>query len=42
MQLIPETQQRFGVTRPFDPEQNIKEALPTSSGCTPISMATGP
>ncbi len=24
MQLIPETQQRFGVTRPFDPEQNIK------------------
>ncbi|MGL5326480.1 MAG: lytic transglycosylase domain-containing protein [Aeromonas sp.] len=24
MQLIPETQQRFGVTRPFDPAQNIK------------------
>ncbi|HHQ4708060.1 TPA: lytic transglycosylase domain-containing protein [Aeromonas veronii] len=24
MQLIPETQQRFGVTQPFDPAQNIK------------------
>ncbi len=24
MQLIPETQLRFGVTRPFDPAQNIK------------------
>lgn len=24
MQLIPETQQRFGVTHPFDPAQNIK------------------
>ena len=27
MQLIPATQERFGVTRPFDPEQNIKGAL---------------
>ena len=24
MQLVPETQQRFGVTQPFDPAQNIK------------------
>lgn len=27
MQLIPATQERFGVTRPFDAEQNIKGAL---------------
>lgn len=27
MQLIPATQERFGVTRPFDPEQNIRGAL---------------
>ncbi|VEG97794.1 lytic transglycosylase catalytic subunit subunit [Aeromonas encheleia] len=27
MQLIPETQQRFGVTRPFDAEQNIRGAM---------------
>ncbi len=27
MQLIPATQARFGVTRPFDPEQNIRGAL---------------
>ncbi|QHC07003.1 transglycosylase SLT domain-containing protein [Aeromonas veronii] len=27
MQLIPETQQRFGVTRPFDPAQNIKGGI---------------
>ena len=27
MQLIPETQERFGVTKPFDPEQNIKGGL---------------
>ena len=27
MQLIPATQERFGVARPFDPEQNIKGAL---------------
>ncbi|MBL8428577.1 MAG: transglycosylase SLT domain-containing protein [Dechloromonas sp.] len=27
MQLIPATQERFGVTQPFDPEQNIKGAL---------------
>ena len=27
MQLIPATQQRFGVTRPFDAEQNIKGAM---------------
>ena len=27
MQLIPATQERFGVTRPFDPEQNVKGAL---------------
>jgi soluble lytic murein transglycosylase-like protein len=27
MQLIPATQERFGVTRPFDPEQNIKGAM---------------
>ena len=27
MQLIPETQARFGVTRPFDPEQNIRGAM---------------
>ncbi|MFB2865871.1 lytic transglycosylase domain-containing protein [Aeromonas sp. MdU4] len=27
MQLIPETQQRFGVTHPFDPEQSIKGGL---------------
>ncbi|MBL8394319.1 MAG: lytic transglycosylase domain-containing protein [Candidatus Accumulibacter sp.] len=27
MQLIPATQQRFGVSRPFDPEQNIRGAL---------------
>lgn len=27
MQLIPATQVRFGVTRPFDPEQNIRGAM---------------
>ena len=27
MQLIPETQQRFGVTSPFDAEQNIRGAM---------------
>ncbi|MHA7002312.1 lytic transglycosylase domain-containing protein [Aeromonas schubertii] len=27
MQLIPETQARFGVTKPFDPEQNIRGAM---------------
>lgn len=27
MQLIPDTQARFGVTRPFDPESNIKGGL---------------
>jgi soluble lytic murein transglycosylase-like protein len=27
MQLIPATQERFGVTSPFDPEQNIRGAL---------------
>jgi Transglycosylase SLT domain len=27
MQLIPETQERFGVKKPFDPEQNIKGGL---------------
>lgn len=27
MQLIPETQARFGVTRPFDAEQNIRGAM---------------
>lgn len=27
MQLIPATQERFGVTRPFDAEQNIKGAM---------------
>lgn len=27
MQLIPATQARFGVTRPFDPEQNIRGAM---------------
>ena len=27
MQLIPDTQERFGVTKPFDPEQNIKGGL---------------
>ncbi len=27
MQLIPDTQERFGVTRPFDPESNIKGGL---------------
>lgn len=27
MQLIPATQQRFGVTRPFDAEQNIRGAM---------------
>lgn len=27
MQLIPETQERFGVRRPFDPESNIRGAL---------------
>ena len=27
MQLIPDTQVRFGVTRPFDPESNIKGGL---------------
>lgn len=27
MQLIPATQERFGVTRPFDPEHNIRGAL---------------
>jgi hypothetical protein len=27
MQLIPETQERFGVQKPFDPEQNIKGGL---------------
>ena len=27
MQLIPDTQARFGVTRPFDPEANIKGGL---------------
>ncbi len=27
MQLIPATQERFGVTRPFDPEQNVRGAL---------------
>lgn len=27
MQLIPATQERFGVTKPFDPEQNIRGAL---------------
>lgn len=27
MQLIPETQERFGVSRPFDPESNIRGAL---------------
>ena len=27
MQLIPGTQERFGVTRPFDPESNIKGGL---------------
>ncbi len=27
MQLIPATQERFGVTRPFDPEHNICGAL---------------
>jgi hypothetical protein len=27
MQLIPDTQERFGVLKPFDPEQNIKGGL---------------
>lgn len=27
MQLIPDTQERFGVQKPFDPEQNIKGGL---------------
>lgn len=27
MQLIPDTQERFGVEKPFDPEQNIKGGL---------------
>ena len=27
MQLIPATQERFGVTRPFDPEHSIRGAL---------------
>ncbi len=27
MQLIPATQERFGVTRPFDPEHNVRGAL---------------
>ncbi len=27
MQLIPETQERFGILKPFDPEQNIKGGL---------------
>jgi soluble lytic murein transglycosylase-like protein len=27
MQLIPDTQARFGVTRPFDPESNIRGGL---------------
>ena len=27
MQLIPDTQERFGVTRPFDPESNIRGGL---------------
>lgn len=27
MQLIPETQVRFGVTRPFDAQQNIRGAM---------------
>jgi hypothetical protein len=27
MQLIPDTQERFGVVKPFDPEQNIKGGL---------------
>ncbi len=27
MPLIPATQERFGVTRPFDPEQNVRGAL---------------
>ena len=27
MQLIPETQARFGVTRPFDAQQNIRGAM---------------
>ena len=29
MQLIPETQARFGVTPPFDAQQNIRGAMIT-------------